>query len=103
VIGFHILPNRKPSAIREIPTSSDYTEREQLWESLRKDKWCLIPNYGYTAYFGLLGGKALAASNGEITVADDASKAQIRSAFKKANGGRKGSRVMLSKFIDLVA
>jgi len=101
-IGFHILPYRKPSAIREIP-SGDYFEREQLWENLKKDKFCIIPNYGYTQYFGILGGRALATSNGQIQVSEDASKSQIRNAFKKANGNRKGSRVMLSKFIDLVA
>ena len=101
-IGFHILPARKPSAISEIP-SGDYYQREQLWENLKKDKFCLIPDYGYSAYFGILGGRYLATSNGAIEVAEDASKAMIRQAFKKANGSRKGSRIMLSKFIDYVA
>lgn len=104
VIGFHILPSRKPQAMREIPTSGlDWQQREQLWDNMRKDKFCLIPEYGYSAYFGVLGGKNLATSNGAIEVADDASKAVIRTAFKKANSGRKTSRIMLSKFIDIVA
>jgi len=102
VIGFHILPYRKPSALREIPTG-DYFERENMWGDLKKDNYCIIPNFGYSAYFGILGGKALETSNGAIEVTEDATKAQIRSAFKKANKTRKGSRVMLSKFIDLVA
>jgi len=104
VIGFHILPSRKPQAMREIPTSDlDWQQREQLWDNMKKDKFCLIPEYGYSAYFGVLGGKNLATSNGAIEVADDASKAVIRTAFKKANAGRKTSRIMLSKFIDIVA
>ena len=104
VIGFHILPSRKPQAMREIPTSDlNWQQREQLWDNMKKDKFCLIPEYGYNAYFGVLGGKNLATSNGAIEVADDASKAVIRAAFKKANSGRKTSRIMLSKFIDIVA
>jgi len=104
IIGFHILPGRKPQAMREIPSKNiDWFDRENLWDNMRKDKFCLIPDCGYDAYFGVLGGKHLATSNGAIEVEDDASKAKIRTAFKKANSGRKTSRIMLSKFIDLVA
>ena len=104
VIGFHILPARKPSAMREIPNyDMDWPAREALWDNLRKDKFCIIPETGYDLHFGILGGKHLATSNRAIEVEDDASKAKIRTAFKKANSGRKTSRVMLSKFIDMVA
>jgi hypothetical protein len=104
VIGFHILPSRKPSALREIPTFYlDWQQREKLWDNMKKDKFCLIPDYGYSIYFGILGGKNLATSNGAIEVSDNATKANIRTAFKKANAGRKTSRIMLSKFIDIVA
>ena len=104
VIGFHILPSRKPSALREIPTFDlDWQQREKLWDNMKKDKFCLIPDYGYSIYFGILGGKNLATSNGAIEVSDNATKANIRTAFKKANAGRKTSRIMLSKFIDIVA
>jgi hypothetical protein len=36
-------------------------------------------------------------------VSSDAKKGAIRTAFKKANTKRKESRMMLAKFIDLVA
>ena len=48
-------------------------------------------------------GSDLRTSNGAIEVPEDATKSQIRNAFKKANVGKKESRIMLSKFIDLVA
>lgn len=105
VIGYHILPARKTSALREIPSgpSVNFDRAEEMWEELRTNKFCMIPDFGYTAYFGILGGKNLETSNGAIQVSEDATKGQIRSAFKKANGSKKTSRVLLSKFIEVVA
>lgn len=103
VIGFHILPYRKNSFMNELPdTGADYFQRIQLWNETKKNKFCIIPNNGYTTQFGVLGSD-LQTSNGAIEVSEDATKAQIRNAFKKANVGKKESRIMLSKFIDLVA
>lgn len=104
LIGFHILPARKPQALAELPVSySQYQLKDKLWDELRSDKFCVIPETGYDLHFGLLGGKHLATSNGAIEVEEGVSKTKLRTAFKKANSSRKTSRVMLSKFIDMVA
>ena len=102
VIGFHILPNRKPSAIQALPRSLDYSQKEKVFAEMKAYKFATITTNGYTKQFTILGND-LQTSNGAIDVSETATTAQIRNAFKKANKGKKESRVMLSKFIDLVA
>ena len=70
---------------------------------MKKDKFITIPNSGYSEFFGIAGGKNLETANTTMQVADDAKKGAITNAFKKANGNRKTTRVMLNKFIDIVA
>ena len=103
VIGFHILPKQKNYFVNQLPDCGlSYYDKLELWEETKKKKFCLITNNGYTLQFGVLGSD-LQTSNGAIEVPEDATKSQIRNAFKKANVGKKESRIMLSKFIDLVA
>lgn len=102
VIGFHILPNRKPSALSALPKSLDFSQKERVFAEMKAHKFATITTNGYTKQFTILGND-LQTSNGAIDVDSTATTAQIRNAFKKANKGKKESRVMLSKFIDLVA
>jgi len=102
VIGFHILPNRKPSALQALPKVLDYSQKEKVFAEMKAYKFATITTNGYTKQFTILGND-LQTSNGAIDVSETATTAQIRNAFKKANKGKKESRVMLSKFIDLVA
>jgi len=104
VIGYRILPLNKRSMYTNLSGYvRDYSKIEEMHNALKKERFITIPNSGYSEFFAIAGGRSLATSNGEIQVAEDASKGQIRTAFKKANKGRKESRVMLSKFIDMVA
>ena len=67
----------------------------------KKEKAVAIPNSSYKKYFTL---SATALSqDSEFDVDDGASKAQIRSAFKKSLGAKKTNKKILSQFIDLVA
>jgi hypothetical protein len=105
VIGFHILPNRKTSAISELPREMSHLQKESAWVEMKKEKFTILSNRtdtGYTTQFAVLGSD-LETSNGSIEVSETATTAQIRQAFRKANKGKKSSRLMLSKFIDLVA
>jgi hypothetical protein len=104
VIGYRILPLNKRSMYSNLSGYvRDYSKIEEMHTALKKERFITIPNSGYSEFFAIAGGRSLATSNGEIQVAEDASKGQIRTAFKKANKGRKESRVMLSKFIEMVA
>jgi hypothetical protein len=71
---------------------------------MRKDKVVMLDSKGYDQYFILPGGEALAVENDGL--ADDlagATKAKLKTAFAKSNKGRIQSRVLLNKFVALVA
>jgi hypothetical protein len=59
-----------------------------------------MKNIGYDAYFGI-SSNALSQET-EFDVKDDATKAQIRSAFKKSLSSKKMNKKILSEFISLV-
>ena len=103
-IGYRIVPKNKKRARSELyGFINDWAAFDKMWTTMNKDKFIMIPNSGYTEFFAIQGGKNLETANTSIEVAEDAKKGAIRTAFKKANNNRKASRLMLSKFIDLVA
>ena len=104
VIGFRIVPYNKKHFRSELYTyQSKFGQLEELHTQLKKDKFITIPGSGYTEFFGIAGGKNLETANTMMQVSETAKKGAITTAFKKANGNRKTTRVMLNKFIDLVA
>jgi hypothetical protein len=77
---------------------------ERAMAMMRKDKVVMLDSKGYDQYFILPGGGGLAVENDGL--ADDlagASKAKLKTAFAKSNKGRIQSRVLLNKFVALVA
>jgi hypothetical protein len=77
---------------------------DQAMAKMRKDKVVMLDSKGYDQYFILPGGEALAVENDGLD--DDltgASKAKLKTAFAKSNKGRIQSRVLLNKFVALVA
>ena len=77
---------------------------ERAMALMRKDKVVMLDSKGYDQYFILPGGEALAVENDGL--ADDlagATKAKLKTAFAKSNKGRIQSRVLLNKFVALVA
>jgi hypothetical protein len=101
-IGYRIVTLNKRALYSDF-RDLGYEGVAQLHNDLKKNKFTTLPNYGYTEFFAIAGGKNLETSNGAIEVPDDAKVGAIRTAFKRANANRKTSRVLLSKFIDLVA
>ncbi len=104
-IGYRIVPTQLRKFQSEMPSSIGYYETIDLHTELKKDKFVILPAcLGYDKAYAIAGGKNLETSNGAIVVEEgETSKAKIRTAFKKANGARKGSRKMLSDLIDTVA
>jgi hypothetical protein len=77
---------------------------ERAMALMRKDKVVMLDSKGYDQYFILPGGEGLAVENDGLD--DDlagASKAKLKTAFAKSNKGRIQSRVLLNKFVALVA
>jgi len=58
---------------------------------------------GYNEYYLVKGGKNLETQEDEFAVADDASNASIRTAFKKFSKSKKQNKVLLTKFGKAVA
>lgn len=105
VIGMRIVStsHRLYYYLESIMFESSYFEIEETCDTIRKKKFTAVVGDGYDKCFILAGGKNLQVSNTDIKVDEGASKGKIRTAFKRANGVRKESRVMLSQFIDMVA
>jgi len=76
----------------------------ELCKKMRLDHFTILPpTLGYDKCFAIAGGRFLSTSNGAIEVEDDASVGKIRTAFKKANSSRKGSRKMLSDLVETIS
>ena len=98
-IGIRVLENRDASHfIRNYcGVSAECVKTITAW---RKDKSFSLKNAGYHTYFGI---SSSALSNDvEFDVAEDASKAQIKSAFVKSLRSKKMNKKVLSEFIELV-
>ena len=71
---------------------------------MRKDKVVVLESTGYDQYYILPGGAALVVENDGL---DDklvgASKGKLKTAFAKSSKGRIQSRVLLNKFVGMVA
>jgi hypothetical protein len=76
----------------------DYDKIVNTW---KKTKSFSIKKSGYHTYFGL-SSNALS-SETEFDVADDATKAQIKSAFVKSLKSKKMNKKVLGEFIELIA
>ena len=100
-IGIRILAPRDGGEFIRKYTSSYSETHDKMMKAWRKDKAVSIKNSGYHTYFGL-SAAALANEDG-FDVREDATKAQIRTAFKKSLNGKKMNKKILGEFIELVA
>jgi hypothetical protein len=69
--------------------------------SWKKLKTCTITTSGYHKYFGL--SSQHISQETDFDVKEDATKAQIKSAFKKSLSNKKMNKRVLSEFVELIA
>ena len=67
----------------------------------KKTKSCTISDAGYHKYFAL--SSSALSNDAEFEVKEDATKAQIKSAFTKSLKGKKMNKKVLGEFIELIA
>ena len=67
----------------------------------KKEKTISIKKSSYNTYFGL--SATSLAQDSEFSVADDATKSQIKTAFVKSLRSKKMNKKILNEFIELVA
>jgi uncharacterized cysteine cluster protein YcgN (CxxCxxCC family) len=108
IIGFFLAGRGRNGSIQnhtwwQILQGSKITV-DQAKATMKKEKVVAIESGGYDQYFILPGGGGLTIDNEGL---DDelvgASKAKLKSAFAKSNKNRIQSRVLLNKFVKLVA
>jgi len=99
-VGFRLLGNRDLSHMisRYI---TDFEDRDRARADWRKHKSFTIKKQGYDSFFVL--SSTNLANDTEFEVKEDATKAQIRSAFKKSLNSKKMNKKVLSEFVDMVA
>lgn len=102
-IGYRIVGMNKRNLQSDLRGIASWDKINEIHNQLKKETFVTLPNAGYSQYFLVVGGKNLEVANTSIKVKEDAKVGQIRTAFKKANANRKTSRVLLSKFIEMVA
>ena len=108
IIGFHIVAESSRGVVRQalfdrqdIPEiESDLIKR---CSELRRHGMVVSHDQGYAEHYLVKGGQSLSVSENEIEVEDNASVRSIERAFSKLQNNKKNSRVLLGKFIAMVA
>jgi len=100
-IGIRVLESRDAGTFIRRYYGNSLKECDQTIASWKKEKTFSIKSSGYHKYFGI---SATALGNEtEFDVSEDASKAQIKSAFAKSLKSKKLNKKVLGEFVELVA
>jgi hypothetical protein len=100
-IGIRVLPSRDAHRFINLyhsPSDKNYVKIQNDWKKLKS---FTITNSGYDAYFGL--SSSALSQDAEFEVAEDATKAQIKSAFVKSLKTKKLNKKVLGEFVGLIA
>ena len=100
-IGIRVLAGRDANRFIGLYHATGDKHHDKIQSDWKKSKSFTITNSGYDAYFGL--SSSALSQESEFEVADDASKAQIKTAFVKSLKSKKMNKKVLGEFIELVA
>lgn len=99
-IGIRVLEGRNVNRFISMYHKIGDKQYEKIQNDWKKLRSFTITNSGYDAYFGL--SSSSLSQDAEFEVAEDASKAQIKSAFVKSLKTKKLNKKLLGEFISLV-
>ena len=104
IIGFYVLPGRQFSyvASKYMP-DLDTVHVDKMKKDFRTNKFQVITNGGFDEYYLLRSEGLDTDEDSEFEVEESASLKKIASEFNKFSSSRKSSRVVLNRFIDLIA
>jgi len=100
-IGIRVLESRDANNFIRRYCGYYGPEHDKVMGSWKKEKAFTIKKSGYHSYFGLSAN--VLSQDTEFDVAEDASKAQIKSAFVKSLKSKKMNKKILGEFMELVA
>jgi ribosomal protein L23 len=98
-IGIRILPPREIASF--IGYSQNFSEREELIKTWKKEKSISLTDTGYHKYFGI--SATAISNNSSFSVDDSATKSQIKNAFAKSLKSKKMNKKILGEFVELIA
>ena len=101
VVNFFLIPRmRRHDWSRYV----DYDIVEDAFKYWKKHGHYVAPGFdGWTELYLVKGGQALEVEEAILSVKEDAKKGDIKRAFSKFSKGKLENRMMLSKFVDMVA
>jgi hypothetical protein len=108
LMGFYVAGTRDIRTALETyvsMTEHDVFKRKQYVESLmvtfRKEKTHIMENVGYDEYY-LIGSSTLDTDDDELVINSNTTRSMVN-AFSKYTGGKVNSRIILNRFIKLIA
>ena len=99
-VGIRVLAPKEVNNFIRRSTNWDYDKIGKYTAQWKKDKTISLLDTGYHTYFGLSSNNLN--SDTEFEVKEDATKAQIRSAFKKSLRSKKMNKKVLGEFVSLI-
>ena len=100
-IGIRILASRDANYFLRTYLEYQEDEIEKYMKVWRKQRAFAIKGIGYDTYFGL--SSSALDNDTEFEVKEDATKSQIRSAFKNSLNGKKMNKKIIGEFVELIA
>ena len=101
VVGFRIASPREAHKVICHWTEWNSSKYEPIQASFKKNKAAVIPDCGYNE-LNVIAATALD-NDVEFEVQEDATKSQIKSAFKKTLKGKAANKKVLTSFIKQIA
>jgi len=107
-VGFHIIPSPGKGDIRNAlfsyrPYGSYDADLDRRRQEMRRTGVIASQDQGYAEHYLIKGGRDLAVTDNELEVEDNATTKNIEKAFLKLQSNKLNSRVLLSKFVTMIA
>jgi hypothetical protein len=102
IVGFYILNGRnfRSDARDFFPSTANF---DQLYSTFSKEKSLVVTSAGYDEYYMLRANAMNTEEGTEFTVKENATTKGLVSAFSKYTGNRLSNRVVLNRFIGMIA
>jgi hypothetical protein len=103
IVGFYLTNNVRGTVASELRMQSDNNlpiYEERIMEQFKRDRVAILTQAGYNEYYIVKNDLAI---NDEFEVADDANVKDIGRAFRKMQRGKVLNRVLLNRFIKMIA
>ena len=102
VVNFYLIDRFKHYDAAEFSTAD--IPAAMILSKYKKEGHIIAENYGgWSELYLIKGGNTLEVNESILEVKEDAKRGEIKRAFAKFNKGKLKNRLLLSKFVDMVA